>query len=159
MYYYHVISDIPKHQGERFVLDESHPNGVYQRVYAQLDVIKEIYRNPQKFEGTKLSHAVDVALRELALEKIRKEKYSQYPSRMASLYVSNTYEEAVRCCFIGDAYKCFDGTIWEKENLRMADLYWENGDNEDGHAPIVEILVDGMMEIVELIKETGNLFP
>lgn len=181
MYYYHVISDIPKHQGERFVLDESHPNGVYQRVYAQLDVVKEIYRNPQKFEGTKLSHAVDVALRELALEKIRKEKYPQYPSRMASLYVSNTYEEAVRWaeyftrlgrptygiakiravgrCFIGDAYKCFDGTIWEKENLRMADLYWENGDNEDGHAPIVEILVDGMMEIVELIKETGSLFP
>ena len=41
--------------------------------------------------------------------------------------------------YIGDAYKCFDGTIYEEENLRMAELYWENGQNEDGHQPIVEI--------------------
>ena len=88
---------------------------------------------------------VDVALRELALEKVRKEKYPQYPSRMASLYVSKSYDEAVRwgkyfarvgcptyCvakikvngnCYYGDAYKCFDETISEKENLRLAEIY------------------------------------
>ena len=174
MYYYHVISDIPKREGEHILLDLKHPNGVYRRVCAQLGAIKEIYRDPQKYEGTELSHEVDVALRELALEKIRKEKYPQYPSRMASLYVSTTYEEAKRWGeyfvrlgrptygiakirfdgnrFVGDAYKCFDGTVWEEENLRMAELYWANGANEDGHEPIVEILVDGDIEIAEILS-------
>lgn len=74
-----------------------------------------------------MSHKVDVALRELAMEKIRKEKFPPYPSSMASLYVSQTYEETERWgeyfarlgrptygvakidvngnCYYGDAYK------------------------------------------------------
>ena len=82
MEYYHVISDIPKRKGERILLDDSHPNGVYQRVCAQLGAVKEIYRNPEKYRGAALSHEVHVALRELALEKVRKDRYSQYPSRI-----------------------------------------------------------------------------
>lgn len=174
MYYYHVISDVPKYQGEHILLDKRHPNGVHKRVYSQLDVVKDIYQNPQRYRGMELSHETDVALRELALEKIRREKYPQYPSRLASLYVSKTYSEAKRWgeyfvrlgrptygiakirtdgnCFVGDAYKCFDGTISEKENLRKAELYWANGKNEDGHEPIVEILVDGDIEIIEIVK-------
>ena len=96
MYYYHVISDVPKYQGEHILLDERHPNGVHKRVYSQLDVVKDIYQNPQRYSGMELSHETDVALRELALEKIRREKYPQYPSRLASLYVSKTYSEAKR---------------------------------------------------------------
>lgn len=46
----------------------------------------------KKHKDTELTHKVDVALRELALEKVRNEKYSEYPSRMASLYVSKPYE-------------------------------------------------------------------
>ena len=108
------------------------------------------------------------------LEKVRKEKYPQYPSRMASLYVSKSYEEAERWgdyfakigrptygiakirvtgrVYEGDACKCFDGCTDEKENLRMAEIYWQNGINADGHEPIVEILVDGDIEIVEIVK-------
>lgn len=174
MDYYHVISDIPKRKGEHILLDDSHPNGVYQRVCAQLGAVKEIYRNPEKYRGAALSHEVHVALRELALEKVRKDRYSQYPSRMASLYVSGTYREAeqwgeyfarigrptygiarVRVnghIFTGDACKCFDGTIREEENLRMAELYWANAANEDGHEPVVEILADGDIEILEIVK-------
>lgn len=175
MFFYHVVSDVPKQVGQRFVLDEKHPNGVYERVHAQMNIVEDIYNNPEKYEGTQLSHEVDVALRELALEKVRKEKYPQYPSRMAALYVSKTYEEAERwgeyfarigrptyCvakikvngnCYCGDAYKCFDGTISEKENLRMAEIYWLNGPNEDGHEPITEVLADGEIEVVEILKE------
>ncbi len=173
MYYYHVVSDVPKYKGEHIILDDRHPNGVYKRVHAQLDAVKDIYRNPQKYNGVKLSHEVDVALRELALEEVRREQYSQYPSRMASLYVSKTYKEAeqwetyfarlgrptfgiakIRAngnCFVGDAYKCFDGTLSKEENLRMAELYWANGINEDGHGSIPEILVDGDIEIIEIV--------
>ena len=56
-------------------------------------------------------------------------------------------------CYYGDAYKCFDGTISEEENLRLAEIYWLNGPNEDGHEPIVEVLVDGYIEVVEILKE------
>ncbi|MBE6883442.1 MAG: DUF2441 domain-containing protein [Ruminococcaceae bacterium] len=175
MIFYHVVSDRPKYAGQRFVVDEEHPNGVYERVQQQLSVVEDIYRNPEKYKDTELSHVVDVALRELALEKVRKEKYPQHPSRMAALYVSREYEEAVHWAeyfarigrptysvakievagklYYGDAYKCFDGTIYEEENLRMAEIYWLNGPNEDGHEPIVEVLVDGEIEVVEIMKE------
>lgn len=175
MIFYHVVSDRPKKAGQHILLDGEHPNGVHDRVYAQLDIVEDIYKNPGKYEGTELSHEVDVALRELALEEVRRQKYPQYPSRMASLYVSETYEEAERwgdyfarlgrptyCvakievdggCFYGDAYKCFDGSISREENLRLAELYWQNGVNEDGHAPITEVLVDGDIRFVEILKE------
>lgn len=177
MIFYHVVSDVPKQVGQLFVLDEKHPNGVHDRVYAQMSAVEDIYGNPEKYEGKELSHEVDVALRELALEKVRKEKYPQYPSRMASLYVSETYEEAERWgeyfarlgrpvygiaklevkgnCYYGDAYKCFDGTVSEEENLRLAENYWLNGPNEDGHEPIREVLVDGEIKVVEIVKEIG----
>ena len=174
MVYYHVISDTPKKEGEHVLLDAEHPNGVYRRVYAQLETVEDIYRDPEKYRGTEMTHEADVALRELVLEKVRKEKYPQYPSRMASLYVSRTYEEAERWgdyfarigrptygiakitvrgnCYEGDAYKCFDGTVDEAENLRLAEIYWQNGPNEDGQEPITEILVDGDIEITEICK-------
>ena len=96
MTFYHVVSDVPKQAGQHFVLDEKHPNGVHDRVYAQIGIVEDIYKDPAKYEGVELSHEVDVALRELALERVRKEKYPQYPSRMAALYVSRTFEEAER---------------------------------------------------------------
>ena len=173
-YFYHVISDIPKSAGEHIILDETHPNRVHQRVYAKLETVEDIYRHPEQYEGKELTHDVYVALRELALEKVRKEKYPQYPSRMASLYVSRSFKEAEQWgdyfaslgrptygiakirvngrCYEGDAYKCFDGSVHEEENLKLAEIYWENGPNEDGCPRIVEILVDGDIEVAEIVK-------
>ena len=173
-FFYHVISDIPKRVGEHIILDAKHPNGVSKRVNDELETVKEIYNNPGEYRDKELTHKVKVALRELALEKVRKEKYPEYPSRMASLYVSRSYEEAERWAdyfaelgrpifgiakikvsgniYEGDASKCFDGCTDEKENLRLAEIYWQNGANADGHEPIVEILVDGDIEIMEIVK-------
>ncbi len=174
MVFYHVISDTPKHAGQHILLDDRHPNGVHRSVYARFDDASLICRHPDKYDQAALSHEIRVALRELALEKVRKEKYPQFPSRMASLYVSKTYEEAERWAeyfarigrptygiagvsasgraYTGDASKCFDGTASEKENLRLAEIYWENGPNEDGRPPIPEILVDGDIEVLEILK-------
>ena len=174
-FFYHVISDIPKRAGEHILMDEAHPNRVHMRVYEQIEVVKDIYRHPEKYRDAVFPHPVAVALRELALEKVRKAKYPQYPSRMASLYVSRTFKEADQWgeyfaslgrptygiakikvngrTYEGDAYKCFDGCADEAENLRMAERYWANGANEDGSDPIVEILADGDIEIVEIAKE------
>jgi hypothetical protein len=35
----------------------------------------------------------------------------------------------------------------------MAEIYWLNGPNEDGREPIVEILADGDIEVIEIVKE------
>lgn len=53
--------------------------------------------------------------------------------------------------FYGDAEKCFDGKLSEKENLILAEKYWENEDfNENS---IIEMLVDGDIEVIEIVKE------
>ncbi len=172
-YFYHVVTEKPMYVGQHIVFDENHHNGVWQRVNKKLEIVSDIYNNPEKYKDIELEHHTSVALRELALEKVRVEKYSNFPSRMAGLYVSKTLEEAgkwfdyfislgrptfqivklqVNCnVFYGDAEKCFDGKLSEKENLILAEKYWENKDfNENS---IIEMLVDGDIEVVEIVKE------
>lgn len=174
MQFYHVVTDRPVELGQHIIFDDTHHSGVYRRVMDKLPIVREIYRDPQRYKDVELEHHTDVALRELALEKVRREKYPDYPSRLAALYVSKSLKEAeqwaeyfakigrptyciVRVevkgrCFEGDAYKCFDGTPDEQENLRLAEIYWKNGPNEDGRDPITEILVDGDILIAEIVR-------
>lgn len=175
MYAFHVVTDKPMYVGQRILFGETHHSGVYQRVYDKLDIVNDIYDNPEKYNEEKLEHHTSVALRELALEEVRREKYPQYPSRMSCLYVSKTFEETDNWgklfakigrptysivklkiegnCFIGDATKCFDGRTDKKENLRLAELYWKNESNNPDEPPITEMLVDGKKTVVEIVKE------
>ena len=172
-YAYHVVTEQPMRTGQHIVFDENNHNGVFQRVNEKLELMYDIYANPEKYKDVKLEHHTSVALREMALEKVRVEKYPCYPSRMACLYVSKTLEEAEKWfdyfislgrptfqivklkingnVFYGDAEKCFDGNLTEKENLILAEKYWENKDFNE--SSIIEILVDGDIEVVEIIKE------
>jgi len=174
-YYYHVVTDRRMHLHQHILLDEEHHSGVWQRVMDKLPIVEEIYANPEAYRGVTLEHHTDVALRELALEEVRRAEYAQYPSRMACLYVSKTLKESedwfdfftrigrptfqivkLRVCgniFEGDAAKCFDGTPDHEENLRLARRYWENKD-EPGEQTIVELLVSGDLEVVEILKDT-----
>lgn len=130
MIVYHVVTDKPMHIGQHIIFDETHHSGVYHRVHEKIDIVNDIYSNPTKYSKDKLEHHTSVALRELALEEVRQNKYSSYPSRMGCLYVSKTFEEADNWgqffarigrptyhivklevdgnCFLGDATKCFD---------------------------------------------------
>lgn len=170
---YHVVTEKPMHIGQHIVFDENHHNGVWQRVNEKLDIVNDIYNNPEKYQDTELEHHTSVALRELALEKVRVNKYSYYPSRMACLYVSKTLNEAEKWfdyfvslgrptfqiiklkvngnVFYGDAEKCFDGRLTEQENLILAEKYWDNNSFDD--SSIIEMLVDGDIEVLEIIKE------
>lgn len=129
-----------------------------------------------------MDHHLDVALRELALEEVRGERFPQYPSRMACLYVSQSLPEAedwakffvrigrptysiVRLeiegnCFVGDATKCFDGCPDKGENLRRAALYWENDPAylPEGR-PVAEMLVDGKITVAEILQEINANLP
>lgn len=175
MIVYHVVTDRPMHVGQKIIFDESHHSGVYQRVIEKLETVHEIYQNPAKYDADTLEHHTSVALRELAMEEVRKEKYPFYPSRMSCLYVSKTYAEAERWgeffahigrptyaivqlnvegnCFIGDATKCFDGQTDKSANQRLANLYWENPQTEDHQNAVCEILVDGEITVVSVLKE------
>ena len=181
MYVYHVVTDRPMHVGQKIIFDNEHHSGVYQRVQEKADIVNEIYANSSKYNADELEHHTAVALRELALEEIRQEKYPQYPSRMSCLYVSKTFEEADNWgnffaqigrptysivklkingnCFIGDATKCFKGTTGKEENLRLAEIYWENKIDVSNEQPIIEMLVDGNITVIEILKEINANIP
>lgn len=170
---YHVVTEKSMCIGQNIIFDEHHHNGVWHRVNAKVDIVNDIYNNPEKYKDAQLEHHTSVALRELALEKVRAEKHPNYPSRMACLYVSKTLDEAVKWfdyfvslgrptfqivklkingnVFYGDATKCFDGRLTEIENLILAEKYWEN--KEFDETAISEMLVDGDIEVVEIVKE------
>ena len=174
--FYHVVTDRPMQLGQELIFDENHHSGVYNRVYAFKDKVDEIYKNPDAYKNIELEHHLKVALRELAMEEVRKEKYPNYPSRLASLYVSNSLEEAEKWyalfielgrptysivkvevdgnTYVGDAYNCFDGTIDKNKNLELAENYWKYKENLEGKQPIVEILASGKIKVIEIVK--GN---
>ena len=173
--YYHVVTERPMEVGQVIVFDENHHSGVYERVYAYKDKVEDIYNNPEKYVDKELEHHLKVALRELAMEEVRKEKYPNYPSRLASLYVSNSLEEAKKWynmfiewgrpvfsivkvevdgnVYVGDACNCFDGTIDKKKNLELAENYWKYEKNTIGKEPIVEVLVDGKIKVIEIVED------
>ena len=173
--YYHVVTERSMKLGQEIVFDETHHSGVYERVYNLLDKVEDIYNDPNQYKNVELDHHTKVALRELALEEVRKNKYPSYPSRLASLYVSSSLEEAENWydyfislnrptyqivkvsasgnSFTGDACNCFDGTIDKNYNLKQAEIYWQAKDNNLGKKPIYETIVDGKIKVIEIIKE------
>ena len=56
-------------------------------------------------------------------------------------------------CFEGDATKCFDGQLDREENLKLAEVYWENKKEASESRAIVEVLVDGKIAVAEVVKE------
>ena len=175
MLVYHVVTDRPMYVGQHIVFDEEHHSGVYQRVYEKLDIVKDIYSNPEKYDEETLEHHTSVALRELALEEVRQKKYPKYPSRMGCLYVSKTFEEAEKWGvffaqigrptyhivkldvegndFVGDATKWFKGCLSNEENLKLAEAYWEREADADNQQAVCAMLVDGQITVVEIVKE------
>lgn len=175
---YHVVTERPMEKGQHILFGGGHRNGVYARVMDKLELVEKIYANPADFAGKELEHHTAVALRELAMEQVREENFPQYPSRMACLFVSETLAEAegwaaffANDChrptyhivklivhgrvFAGDACNCFDGTPDKARNLALAENYWRNGPNDEGR-PVKELLVDGDIEVAEIVREINQ---
>ena len=87
---YHVVTEKPMYIGQNIRFDRKHYNGVWQRVNEKTNIVNDVYNCPDNYKNTILEHHTSVALRELALEKVRANKFPNYPSRMACLYVSKT---------------------------------------------------------------------
>ena len=175
---YHVVTERPMTVGQVLCLDETYPSGVYRRVMEKVPLVEEIYQNPGAWAGKPLEHHTMVALRELALEQVRREQFPQHPSRLHCLYVSETREEAQQWAsffaslgrptyhivklqvrgrkFVGNANLCFDATVNQEENRRLAQRYWSLALDPAGQPPIWEILADGEIRVVESVEEIGK---
>jgi len=175
MFVYHVVTERPMFVGQQIIFDETHHSGVRRRVYEKYDLVSNIYAHPEKYDDDTLEHHTAVALRELAMEQVRAERYPQYPSRLSCLYVSAELEEAENWAkyfaelgrptyhivklkaegrfFVGDAAKCFRGCKDKNENLRLAEEYWSRPPGEGEQNVIRELLVDGKLTVTEIVKE------
>lgn len=171
---YHVVTDRPMYAGQQIVFDDAHRSGVYSRVMAKMPQVEAIYACPEQYDAEQLEHHTRVALRELALEQVRREKYPDLPSRMGCLYASFSLEEAekwaslfvqwgrptyhivkleVDTWFVGDAWNCFAATTSQQENLELAERYWQNLPNAQGEPPMQELLVAGQVRVIEIVQE------
>lgn len=96
MYVYHVVTERPMRLGQRILFDENNHNGVYNRVMTYKSIVdgEDVHGAIVDFIKSDLDKWGKVSYRELALEKVRREEYYNYPSRLACLYTSRTLEEA-----------------------------------------------------------------
>ena len=54
---------------------------------------------------------------------------------------------------MGDATKCFKGQLSKEENLRLAETYWESEVDKENQQSICEMLVNGQITVIEIVKE------
>lgn len=173
--YYHVVTEKPMKLNQQIVFDENHHSGVYERVYKEKEYVDKIYNS----EDIELNSDIEKALREFALEEVRIKEFPNYPSRLSSLYVSNSLEEAefwyktfinqgrptyqlVKVevdgkSFTGDAWNCFKGTKDREENIKLARRYWNNDKNLCNEKPIIETIVDGTIKVVEILRVNDKI--
>lgn len=93
---------------------------------------------------------------------------------MSCLYVSESIEEAEKWAelfvnlnrptysivklkvmgniFVGNANNCFNATTDERKNLSLAHNYRQNMPDSQNKPPIKELLIDGDMEVVEIVR-------
>lgn len=171
---YHVVTERPMVQGQELLFDETHHNGVYDRVMTFQKIIngEPVHTPTADLIRKNLDKWSKVAYRELALEKIRRAEFPQYPSRMACLYTSQTLEEAQNWAgffknigrdvysivklrvygrtFSGDACNCFDGVADETVTLPFARRYWQVAPTEK---PVIETIADGRIVVEELVEK------
>ena len=59
-------------------------------------------------------------------------------------------------CFIGETTKCFKGQLRKEENFRLSKLYWESNKEIENEQAVYEMLVDGQITVVEIVKEINE---
>ncbi len=190
---YQVATDRDYKVGDKIIFDASTQNGQFNRVYNfsfKIDSLRPsdiVYSNANKKFGRfknketlyQLANRLeyyDVLVKELALEEVRQEKFSNLPSRLHSMYLSLSKEAMLENFesmasslekkgkhFQAVAVKC-NGNIFKAGKFYMsreaesydyyrkkAYGYWGQKDLKDEE--VKEILFQGEAEIVEIFAE------
>ena len=181
--FYHAYSGEKVNVGDVLVFNSGTHNKMYDEVYnneykidgidANELLINKKRNNDREFSIEEFELVLNTinndafVLRELALEKIRKMKYPNYPSRLSCLYVTKTKEEAINWSEIlkrnkkkckqvltleltGEIF-CFDGNLMKRQNvsyqkhLENAELYWNSIDSNNS-----EILFYGEAKVIKI---------
>jgi len=174
---YHVVTEKPMNLGQMIIFNDNHPNGVYHRVMACQKLLDGHPATDELslFITGNLEYWAIRTYRELAMEKVRRDKYPHFPSRMSCLYTSRTLSDAEMWAssfrssgrrvyqivklradgsvFDGDAFNVFEGGDDAYKNERNAEHYWSSNPNKLGKAPLVETLINGNIEVVEIVRE------
>lgn len=116
------------------------------------------------------------AIRETIVEMVRLQEYPEYPSRLSCLYAAKSYEDALKWKGIFDSHnrkvlqvvrlkvkgKSFegDGALLPKEDgvsfsqkIEQAREYWKGNVRNE----LPELLIDGIIEVVEIIDDYSEL--
>ena len=136
---------------------------------------KKIFKNKSLvIDMAKSLSESDFVLRELAAEEVRKEKYSDYPSRLKCMFLSEKrevalenlktfYQKGFGTHFQAIAVKLEGRLFYARskglqrngssygEYLRIADEYWSQDQNSTEE--VKEILFEGKAEVVEIMEE------
>ena len=186
---YHIVTRTKMDIGQIITFDKNNHNNLYHFFFGQEqlnakgeDFFKILYRNHTN-EGLNLNKEdADIAIkyasqtiraiRETITEMIRIQEYPDYPSRLACLYATKNYEDALKWKEVFESYNrkilqivklrvngsCFegDGNLLPKEDgapfslkIEQARVYWKGKNNS--HLP--ELLVNGVIEVVEIVDD------
>lgn len=186
---YHIVTRTKMFKGQVLTFDKTKNNALYRFFFEKEKVSKkgedfiEVMYSNYTSEGLNLGKddadlAISYidqtirAIRETIVEMVRLQEYPNYPSRLACLYATKSYEDALKWKKVFDSFNrkplqivklkvignCFegDGGLLPKEDgvpfskkIEQARVYWE------GHVEneLSELLVDGSMEVVEIIDD------
>lgn len=181
---YQIVKSRKYSVGDKIMFNENTITGQYNKVYKTKYQIENLrlanifyyFKHEKKHfkknikEIASLCDNYDLLVRELAVEKIRKEYYPNLPSRLHCMYLSllrqtavNNFEKSkeehlqvVAVKLNGKIFKCGNymldrnGGSFEDYEI-MAHNYWSQTNVADEN--VKEILFEGEAEIVEIIKE------
>ncbi|GKV56975.1 hypothetical protein NCCP2222_29220 [Sporosarcina sp. NCCP-2222] len=115
------------------------------------------------------------AIRETVVEMVRLQEFPEYPSRLSCLYAAKNYEDVLKWKMLFDSYNRNvlqivklrvvgnyfegDGSLLPKEDgvpfsrkIEQAREYWMGNRHND----LPELLINGRIEVVEIIEEFIN---
>lgn len=194
---YQVATDRNYKVGDILTFNKDIPNGQYQRVFSndfRLDEIRpsdEMYRvakrKLKKFKSKddiySIAHILesyDVAIKEIALEEVRKNHFSNLPSRLHCMYLSQSKEIALKnmqnmannkeklgkhfqtvavklngiIFKAGRTYVSREGQSYNYYKQKAFE-YWNQNNLLDEE--VKEILFEGQAEIIEIVGEIKKI--
>ncbi len=143
--------------------------------HAFKDAKKGVFKNKERIKKYAIAlNEYDFLLRELALEEIRKEKFSSAPSRFKCMYLFDNKDkmleafdyckkqgksplvQAIAVKATGEAFYCKDVSLGRSgksynEHKQAAIEYWSQDQNSSKETK--EVLFVGDVEVIEIIDE------
>ena len=182
---YHIVRYQKLEVGDKLTFGNT-PNKFSEKIFeasfqvGELDVNQLVHSKPFKeFSGEEEKETKRYIyescqmLRELILEKVRKEEFSKRPSRLECIYCTKSFEEAKQWIpalkrmhpsqpplqivklkakgnvFEGDGNLMLRNTFSLNAKIEMARQYWSGSNNPK----LSEVLFVGKAEVVEILEE------